>query len=274
MNGNISLLSNAKLSDVKTDPFPHIIIRDPVPVELADELIHTYPLISTLTKGEPYGSNKRYDYTLKDIRERHNVPEIWSEFIEAQAGDEFVQKFFELFGPHIEKIFPDVSAQMKPWGKIQKGIRAVDSFEDKDILVDAHISINTPVVGTPNSVRKSHVDDPMKLYSGLFYLRPDGDDSKGGDLELYRFKSRKYKMFGQHVFSKFVEKVATIPYEKNVLILFLNTPYSLHGVTVRQKTDKARYFVNLVGEVEKPLFDISHRQESLLMRRFHSYFLR
>lgn len=267
MHGNFSLLSRVLQSDVKSDPFPHVIIKNAIPNELADELIRQYPSFSILTKGKVSGSNKRFDYTIKDVRELGGVPDIWREFIETQATPEFAEQFSTLFGEHIEKMYPDFSRRMKPWDKIRKGIRGIDSFEEKDMLLDANISGNTSVTGKPDSVRESHVDDPMKIYSGLFYLRPTDDDSVGGDLEFYKYKTENYKMFGQHVFPKYVEKVATVPYEKNTLVFFLNTPHSLHGVSVRQKTPHPRYFVNLVGEMREPLFDISMRQESLNVRR-------
>jgi hypothetical protein len=268
MNGNFSLLSRVSLSDVKSDPFPHIVIKNAIPEELADELIRQYPPLNVLTKGKVFGSNKRFNYSIKDIHESGGVPDIWREFIEAQTSHEFVQRFFSLFGEHIEKTFPDFSRSMKPWESIKKGIRDIDSYEEKNMLLGASISGNTSVTKKPDSVRGVHVDDPRKIYSGLFYLRPPEDaDSRGGDLLFYKYKTDKYKMFGQHVFPKYVEKVATVPYEKNTFVFFLNTTNSLHGVSVRERTPHARYFVNLIGEVQDPLFDIQSHQEALMIRR-------
>ena len=131
------------------------------------------------------------------------------------------------------------------------GVRGVDSYETTDVHLDAQISINTPVLQTPNSVREAHLDAPDKLFIGLFYLRTDDDDSTGGDLEIARWRKEPRGMRGPMAYRKFVEVVETVPYARNTLILFVNSPNSLHGVTVRSRTKAPRLFMNLVGDVSK-----------------------
>ena len=66
-------------------------------------------------------------------------------------------------------------------------------------------------------------------------MRHPDDRSTGGDLLIYKFKkTRQYNdIHGVSVDDGDAEHVATVPYEANRLILFLNTPDSLHGVSVR-----------------------------------------
>ena len=94
-------------------------------------------------------------------------------------------------------------------------------------------------------------------------MRPDGYDAIGGDLTISRFKSHlagrpeRLKYFdGPQVDEAAVELVETVAYDRNVVVLFINSLDSLHGVTVRQPTVKSRLFINLVGEVFPPLYHL------------------
>ena len=54
----------------------------------------------------------------------------------------------------------------------------------------------------------------------------------------------------------------TVNYQSNVLVLFLNSIKSLHGVTVRSITDSPRLFLNLFGETEYPVYNLlPHRAD-------------
>ena len=66
-------------------------------------------------------------------------------------------------------------------------MRNRDEFADHDLLMDAQISGNTPVV-EPSSVKTVHIDSNNKLLTGLLYLRAPEDDSVGGDLDIVRFR--------------------------------------------------------------------------------------
>ena len=75
-------------------------------------------------------------------------------------------------------------------GKIDNwkaGTKYIDDYSNANVLLDAPISINTPVTNTPSSVIRGHIDKSAKLFAGLFYLRLPDDTSTGGDLEIYKF---------------------------------------------------------------------------------------
>lgn len=57
-----------------------------------------------------------------------------------------------------------------------------------------------------------------------------------------------------------IELVKTVPYERNTLVLFLNSLSSVHGVTIRQPSDRPRCFVNLVTQTSGVLFDLGSAQ--------------
>ena len=97
------------------------------------------------------------------------------------------------------------------------------------------------------------------------YFRDADDDSVGGALEQYRYTDpRLHYRPGRAVDRKSfvgmsaqdlssvpegdVEKVSSVPYGANVLVMWLNTPYALHGVSPRHPTAWTRKYVNFIGE--------------------------
>jgi len=144
---------------------------------------------------------------------------------------------------------------------MRAGLRKFDGFWNKDILTDALISWNTPVT-TASSVRTTHIDNGDKLYSGLFYMRP-ADYNAIGDLTISRFKEsyktpdERHALFdGPYVDDSHVDHLKTVHYDKNSAVLFINSLESLHGVTVRQPSDQSRLFMNLVGDIDLPLYKV------------------
>lgn len=268
-----NILSEVKSSAVRTSPYPYLVVHDVLPKEIFDHLVRIFPSVETVVKGAQLGSNKRFDYTIQDMRSNPGIDPLWKEFLEVNASQEFFNDFLRLFGSDIETRYPALKQKFGSLSAIKNGIRYLDNHETHDLLFDAHISINTPVIEKPNSVRGSHVDDPKKLFGALFYMRPPEDtDSKGGELLIYKYKDKNQKKFyGQAIDEKYIEVVETVPYRANTLVLFLNTIDSLHGVTPRERTKHPRLFVNLVAEMKEPIFDIVSFQESPFKKRLRSW---
>lgn len=255
-----TLLAHTAPADVRGEPFPHVIVPSAVDPALCDDLVERFPPTEVLSEGAPLGSNKRAGLSASQVVDNAAVDPVWRDFIAAHVGQAFLGDLVRLFGEQITATYPNFERDVAPLADLRVGIRKVDDFTTADVLLDAQISINTPVTGPPSSVRTTHLDAPTKLFAGLFYLRRPEDTSTGGDLELLRYRSRPRGFRGPMVYSTFVETVATVPYERNMLVVFLNSPTALHGVTVRSRTDVPRCFVNIVAEVERPLFDMTPLQ--------------
>lgn len=256
-----SLLSKVKKSDIYAEPFPHIIIKDPIDPQLCSELIWNFPSVETIAKGATIASNQRFSYCAKDCLGDINVNPMWREFVNIHVSQLFLNQFTFLFKQHIREMYPSLLTDMGEEESLKAGIRNVDDFSNSDVLLDAQISINTPVSGRPSSVRGGHIDLPNKLFAGLYYLRHPLDKSTGGDLEIYGFKSHDERRFkGQFIDDKHIQLVKKVEYQSNVLVLLLNSVKSLHGVSVRSITQEPRLFLNLVGEVNRPLFNIEDYQ--------------
>lgn len=267
-----TLLDFATSKDVRIDLFPYLVLTDAIEPALCDQLVAEMPPLETLLKGKEPGNNKRFDYTIADLRSLGGTSLLWQDFVEAQASPAFWKKVVELFGTSINTLYPELEKKFGPISLWKVGHRYLDSHETSSILLDAHISVNTPVLRKPSSVREAHVDDPLKLYGALLYLRPEGDTTKGGNLQILRYKDKtRRKFFGQAIDEKYVEVVEEVMYKKNAFVFFVNSINSVHGVTPREVSNTPRYFVNLIGEMKEPLFDLQGVQENIWKRRVRSF---
>jgi hypothetical protein len=258
-----NLLTTIRKSDVRLEPFPHIIIRDPVPTALCDQLLMEYPSLSTITRGASYSSNERFSYA--EAGREGVISPLWREFLQAHVSRNFWVRMVELFGESILVLAPWLATNQDSLKSVPL---EVDSHKVQGgVSLSAQICINTPVIHEASSVKIAHLDNPLKLFAGLWYLRPPGDLSQGGALELYRYNRRRPAFHGRRLIEpRYIERFARVEYEHNVLVLFLNSFHALHGVTPREVTPHNRYLFNLFGEVECPLFNLAPYQETLFQR--------
>ena len=85
------------------------------------------------------------------------------------------------------------------------------AFADCEVLLDAQVCVNTPVLRAASSVRGPHVDKPNKLFAGLYYLRPPGDTTTvGGELQLYRYPNPRAHVDGAELGVSEGETVALV----------------------------------------------------------------
>ena len=109
--------------------------------------------------------------------------------------------------------------------------------------------------GAPGSHRRGHVDTPDRLFSALFYLRSPEDDSTDGGLEIFRYKDAPPDdLDAFELPPETIERVHTIPYQANTLVVFPNSPLAVHGAEVRDPTPHERAYVFITAEVERDLF--------------------
>jgi len=256
-----SVLSKVGKEHVHLEPFPYLLIEDAISPELAAELLKSYPPLEKIAGGRDLGNNLRFSYSAHKSLKDEAVAPIWKEFVKTHTSKEFFGELTSLLGEGIRKTFPDLEDRYGTLDQWKVGIRKENSFEDSEILVDAQICVNTPVKEKASSVRGPHVDNPEEFYGGLLYLRHPDDDSKGGDLQAYRWKTKPKIQGKQWAHPSEVEHVADIPYRSGTLIIFVNSPYALHGVTRREPTDFPRYFVNFRGEIEDAVYDPKKHQE-------------
>ncbi|MBL8211585.1 MAG: hypothetical protein JNK87_12770 [Bryobacterales bacterium] len=257
-----NLLQGISPSDVVTDPFPHVVIHDPIPPADAAALMEEWPSDAVIQAGLPARSNQRFNLPAAKALADNLVTPRWRAFLTEQTGNAFGAHILRIFGESIPTYVPEFSKQLG--GRLEQcrfGVRNRDDGR-AHLLLDAQLATNSPVRHQATSVRAAHVDLPEKLFIGLYYLRPPGDtESRGGDLVLCRAKANQPpRMFQREVDVKGLQEVRRIRYGRSVLVLFLNGPLSIHAVTRREPTPHTRRFLNLVGQAPRPLFDVAAYQ--------------
>jgi hypothetical protein len=255
MNTNFSILQHFQDGDIYHEPFPHIIIKDALPTVLAEILTNNFPI----SDSKNISSNRRFDISACDSDQHHSLIPEWKDFIAFHTSKEFFSQVLDIFAPIILRQNPYHFSSLQELSDLKVGTRYIDSFKEKDILLDTQLSINSPVT-TKSSVRQAHTDNTNKLFSGLFYLRQPNDDSIGGNLNIcswdksYSYE-QKLKLYQEGLSSRHFSIFKEIEYKNNVCVFFLNSIDALHAVTPREVTPHHRTFVNFVGELKHDIFD-------------------
>ncbi len=263
---SIDLLARLDAAQVRSEPFPHVVLAPALPDATVTSLLNSVPPFDVLRAGARPGSNLRFSFPARDALESDAVGPAWKALLETCTSRAFFAQLMKVFAPHLRRMYPRIDATVGPLERLRTGVRFRDGFDTADVLLDALISINTPVTGRASAVRRAHVDSPHKLFAGLLYLRDPADDSHGGDLELFRFRAGTRVFRDAEVAEQDVEAVEKVAYARNTLVIYPNCLHALHGVTVRQPTAHTRLFLNLVGELREPLFDLSAHQKPNLLR--------
>ncbi len=235
-----SLLKKFKKSDLYLEDFPYILIENALDVEFYNELSADFPKLESFTNKFDIKENTRFDIFNENYK---GTSLAWKEFLEYHSSVEFFTSVISIFKNEIQNSKNQNLLDLLSKKNLKTGFVKKDFREKKiDIWHPISISINSKVLKNRPSVRTPHLDNPNKIYGGLFYMRNPKDKCKGGNLELYKFKDKK-KYNGNAVPSRFVKKIANVDYKENNLVIFLNTNDSIHGVTQRTTTEFSRRFL-------------------------------
>ena len=207
----------AKAREVIREPFPHVVIEDAL--DDYRELAEAFPGAELLRKGQILASNEYSHVHADQILTDARVAPVWQRFVRDHTSAAFFAEVVALFGlEHLEQLDTSIRYAEPP----------------RDVMMECQFAWCEPVSVVSSSAPR-HLDRAVSLFAGLLYFRLDGDDSAGGDLQLYD---------GEH-------PVKTIPYRANTLVFFANSPRAFHGVTPRSVTPWPRLHVNFVGEVPR-----------------------
>ncbi|MEK6372211.1 MAG: methyltransferase [Acidobacteriota bacterium] len=238
----------AKAREVIREPFPHVVIEDAL--DDYRELADAFPGAELLRKGQTLASNEYSHVHADQILTDDRVAPVWQRFVRQHTSAAFFAEVVALFGlTHLETADTAVrylecerpartdraSSPDRMSGAGSPGGTPGECGRDArtpTVMMECQFAWCEPVNAVSSSAPR-HVDRAVSLFAGLLYFRLEGDDSVGGDLQLYD---------GEH-------PVKTIPYRANTLVFFVNSPRALHGVTPRSITPWPRLHVNFVGEV-------------------------
>jgi hypothetical protein len=252
-----SILSSATGSDVVTDPFPHILIENALPASYYAQLAGEYPSFESVAGTGPHENNTLFLRSAYELAKMPDLAPVWREFIAYHMSRDFYLEVVALFGAHIRKAHPaleqtlgreleDFTIGWRPPSKSQDPDAASD-----DAKLDVQLGFNSPVT-EKSSVRTAHVDSKFKLFAGLLYVRDQADSSTGGDLELCHFNPADAKFDRrQNLLGRNFEVRRIVRYRPNTLVLWVNSPAALHGVSPRDATEIPRRYVNFLCETYK-----------------------
>lgn len=249
-----SVLSKARSADVVMEPFPHVVIRNALDPALYEKLAAEFPADEVVMNGKLLKSNAKYFYGAAKALADDRISPLWKDFFRTHASDDFYREAVALFGSAIKALYPDLEIRLKKkTADLRTGIRRRDA--SAEAAMDCQFAINSPVTERVSSVRGPHVDGAKTLFQGLLYFKDTGDEA-GGNLELYRFREGvdPSSLELSAVDPALVEKAASVVYEKNTLIFFLNSIRSLHGVSPRAVTPRTRRYFNVLCDLPVELF--------------------
>jgi len=85
---NLSILQRATKADVKSEPFPHLILSNALPDDLYAELANRFPSPEVLgiEKAE---NNSHWNYNGRKIRKNKALSKIWRDFIIYHSSQAF-----------------------------------------------------------------------------------------------------------------------------------------------------------------------------------------
>lgn len=247
-----SVLDGLSPADVRTDPFPHVVVGSALPAETYRELAASFPSFAQVAWDGPAPSNQRFAMSAFMYELLDTMPEVWRAFGRLHTSRRFLRQVYALFAGHWT---PAAEAAWSRLESAELGLFMRD--HDADIRCDARAELNTPVTDQPSSVRGGHLDTANRLFSGLLYMRPDGDDTPGGDLCLYRPAPGVDTIARKDAFafaSEELVEAVRVPYAANRLVIFPNSPAAIHGVTPRPLTPWQRNYVFITAEVAADLF--------------------
>jgi hypothetical protein len=244
-----SILHGVTAADVVGDPFPHVVVDGAVEDDLYAELAAGFPPGDVIVGNEPLENNTAYRMPAARILTDRRVAGCWRDFARHHTSATFFREVLAIFGPSIRSLHPAL---------VTDGLRtSIRGYEPiADVALDCQLAWGSPVTGRSTS-NGPHVDREVALFAGLLYMRLDGDDTEGGDLELYRFKGaeRRYDA-GRFVEPSLLEPVRRIPYAANRLVFFIHAPHAVHGVTLRAVTPWPRLHVNFLAEFPRKVFEL------------------
>ena len=248
-----SVLARLRPEHIRRNGATVAIVEDALPSDYYEALATSFPSPELIAGPGPLANNRAYRKAAPEMIGRPDTPAIWADFLAYHSSRAFFDGYCELWGEDIARLHPTLEENFgKPLRRFRVGVRGSGkgtdpANQDYDLVLDCQVSINSPVTEV-SSVRGPHLDSPRKLFNALLYFRHPDDHSTGGDLEFYRLKPGCLPDQPRAIDPNLVELAHVVPYRANTLVMFINSPDALHGVSRRSVTPLPRRYVDFLGE--------------------------
>ena len=187
----INILSNFnKSKNYFRYPFPHVIIDEPINEKDYNLLAEEYKIIENyFSKLEDYKKNNiRLQFSDTEFKKLNlNTPK-WLEFINFHTSILFYKELIKIFIDDIKRLYPVLVIDLQ----ILETLNIDNENSNKDIRLlcqPAHYLQLKRI-----HLIEAHIDKPNTIIAGLFYLKKDDDNSKGGNFVINE-KRGKYFSF-------------------------------------------------------------------------------
>jgi hypothetical protein len=257
MSNRLSILSNLGERRLALEPFPHIVIENALDGDVYDALMAAFPSLDTVRdRTDGLENNTLYMRPALAVLSNDGFSPLFREMFAYHVSIDFWHELTPLLATTMRSLQPDLEERIgTPFEDWRVTTRGSDD-DAAEVVLDCQFCVNSPVT-EPSSVRTAHIDKAYKFFNALLYCRHPDDDADGGDLVLYRFKSKPgFSGAGRTAIPNRVEPVVSVAYQPNTLVLFLNSPLSVHGVTPRPVTRHIRRYINITGMVRQDLFRV------------------
>lgn len=250
-----SVLERLDPGQIILEPQPYVYSTAALDPDYYAELAAAYPSLEMIAGPGPLENNRAYLRQAREVIGNPVMPAIWREFFAYHTSEAFFREMMAFWQAALAAVYPNLDALFgKPLDQVSIDLRARGKEKTKenrsaDVMMDCQFGVNSRVREV-TAVRGPHIDDTHKLYAALLYFRLPEDTVEGGDLVLYRVKEggRYYQDGRRDIPDRFVEPFRVIPYRANTLVMYLNTPRSIHGVSPRAVTPLYRRYINLQCE--------------------------
>lgn len=230
------------------DPCPFFSVPDALPWDLYQNLVDQYPEDHMTKDGKTHFQARRYR---QHEFQPGTITPLWAEFIAYHNSVEFKNRVLELFEPALDRYYKDYKSLWQQATVVPR--HSTPSHAIAAVAMEVQFVLNGQQEQT---VRTVHLDNSRELFAALLYMRKPQDHSQGGDIQIYKKLVDRPQFDRREVNPDQVTAVATVPYQANHMILFLNTVDSLHGVTPRIGANCVRRYINIDAHQDYKLFSI------------------
>ncbi|HTO57223.1 MAG TPA: 2OG-Fe(II) oxygenase [Pseudomonadales bacterium] len=252
----IDVLARADATSFHVEPFPHLVVDGALDADVYAALSAQFPTLDVVKRNaERAKNNHLYLLSAREIEAAAISPE-WKAFFRYHVSTAFWRSALALVHPHLTALHPRLEQIAgRPLEAFRTVVRDYNAPFDEEISLDCQFGTNSPVTRV-SSVRSPHLDRPSKLFNALLYCRAPEDDTPGGELVLYRTIGPLLYADGSSILQTRIVPAKRIAYRANRLVLFLNSPSSVHGVSPRPKTPHVRRYINFLCEFREALFEL------------------
>ena len=216
---------NLENHQVFDTPWKHIVIHDILDAKTAE-------IFSTNTNLSIYMHNWKEAYIRKELNAEQllamtDMPKELGETLkELNESEDLIELLHDTFISNLLETYPQKDEEYFRNGSVRS----------------QHGAYN---YGTEGKELGTHIDNPRKIYSGLFYFKEPTDNVEGSDFVL-----ESYDAEGNLIDEKVIE------YGNNFALIWACTPECWHRVTARGDSPKnLRRFINFVFESTDDLHD-------------------